>query len=69
MNKLFFFYDVNKNSMSFCGSAEYLAPELLSNHPHSFTLDWWLLGIFAYELIVGIPPFFHKNKHRMYMMI
>jgi len=51
---------------SFCGTAEYLAPEMLVGTGHNHTLDWWTLGILIYEMIVGIPPFFHRNKHRMY---
>jgi serum/glucocorticoid-regulated kinase 2 len=56
-------------SNSFCGTAEYLAPEMLIGNGHDFTVDWWALGILLYEMLVGIPPFFHKNKHRMYFLI
>lgn len=54
---------------SFCGTAEYLAPEMLIGNGHDFTVDWWALGILIFEMIVGIPPFFHRNKHRMYYLI
>lgn len=62
---------VNNKEManSFCGTAEYLAPEMLIGNGHDFTVDWWALGILLYEMLVGIPPFFHKNKHRMYFLI
>ena len=52
-------------SGSFLGSFAYLAPEMLvetDNKPHSFTIDWYLLGVFAFEIMVGVPPFFNKNK-------
>jgi len=59
----------NELANSFCGTAEYLAPEMLNETGHDFTVDWWALGILLYEMIVGIPPFFHRNKHRMYFLI
>jgi serine/threonine protein kinase len=54
---------------SFCGTAEYLAPEMLIGNGHDYTVDWWALGILIYEMIVGIPPFFHRNKNKMYHFI
>ncbi len=36
---------------------------------HDHTLDWWALGILMYEMIIGIPPFYNKNKHQMYQYI
>lgn len=62
---------ITKNELanSFCGTAEYLAPEMLTGTGHDHTVDWWALGILLYEMLVGIPPFFHRNKHRMYFLI
>lgn len=62
---------ITKNELanSFCGTAEYLAPEMLTGTGHDYTVDWWALGILLYEMMVGIPPFFHRNKHRMYFLI
>jgi serum/glucocorticoid-regulated kinase 2 len=42
---------------------------MLWGNGHDYTVDWWALGILIYEMIVGIPPFFHKNKHKMYHFI
>lgn len=43
---------------TFCGTAEYLAPELLTGQGYDKTVDWWTLGILLFEMLVGLPPFY-----------
>ena len=42
---------------SYCGTLEYMAPEILKDQGHSFQVDWWALGILTYEMIVGFTPY------------
>jgi len=53
-------------SNTFCGTPEYVSPEMLEGTGHDKTVDWWALGIMIYELLSGIPPFYDKDINIMF---
>lgn len=48
---------IDVRSMSFVGTHEYLAPEIVSGEGHGNAVDWWTLGIFIFEMFYGLTPF------------
>jgi serine/threonine protein kinase len=58
-NILIFFFIL---ILFFKRSIAYLPPEILGKRGHSRTVDWYLVGVMLYELIVGIPPYYNSKK-------
>ena len=63
--------DISKlgTTHTFCGTAEFMAPEMVEKKPYSFTVDWWSLGVLTYELLFGRNPFYDENRSKMFTKI
>lgn len=56
-------------SYSFCGSPEYMSPEMLDGIGHGREVDYYSLGAFLFEMLTGLPPFYDSNRSQMYMRV
>lgn len=59
----------DSKAQTFCGTLEYMAPEVFSKKPYDCNIDWWSLGIMLYDMLVGQPPFRAKNRAKLFDLI
>ena len=52
---------------TYCGSAEYMSPEMLNGDNYSYGIDYYSLGAVLYEMVTGLPPFYSTDQNEMFM--
>ncbi|KAJ0405988.1 hypothetical protein ATCC90586_000804 [Pythium insidiosum] len=57
--------EATAGAKTMCGSYEYLAPEVFEDKEYGTAVDWWSYGAVLYEMLTGLPPWYHENPRVM----
>ncbi|XP_074554656.1 protein kinase C theta type [Halichoeres trimaculatus] len=61
-------YDESRTS-TFCGTPDYIAPEILLGQKYNSSVDWWSFGVLLYEMLIGQSPFHGRDEEELFQSI